>query len=495
MKKLLLLIFLFGSLMSSAQNYQCLQNGVLHYFINGNGYLRAIKIDSVTTLPDTSIFYPCHTPRGPYIISTPYIAQDTFGGSWVGGKVFGLADGTFIFDSYWSNSVTIKSRAATGATWLFYSDSSTRYYQAQMLNTDTMSVLGFLDSVKRILITAHDPSGLVVSDPLDSFQIILSKNHGFVQVFDLYTFPYHKPDSVYRSGLDFFLDRSTHTYYDVNSFGGNAPNKSISIFNLTDFINPNDQQLHTWNVGDIFEVENETGTTSPYPPYIVDYTLDTVVNKVVLPHSTIYSIRGSSFNYTIPVYETFHAGNITYTDGNFIIADSNVIPESKISFYNNNYVFYFPKDTSWCRQGPVYQVVWPAYSWGELGGSFWNDVYKLGIGLIHHYYIDGNPTYESDRLIYCKMAGEECGHNIWPVGIDHITNDQVIQLFPNPVLNNLTIVAPIDISSVSISDAIGHEIRNEKCNTHSIILDLSNIPTGLYFARINGVIVKNFIKQ
>ena len=61
---------------------------------------------------------------------------------------------------------------------------------------------------KKILITAHNALGIVASDPVDSLQIFLSKNNGFVQVFDLFTFPYHGPDSVYAEGLDYLRESS-----------------------------------------------------------------------------------------------------------------------------------------------------------------------------------------------------------------------------------------------------------------------------------------------
>ncbi len=41
MKKILLLIALIGTQLCSAQNYQCLQDNVLHYFVNKRNYLRA----------------------------------------------------------------------------------------------------------------------------------------------------------------------------------------------------------------------------------------------------------------------------------------------------------------------------------------------------------------------------------------------------------------------------------------------------------------------
>ena len=93
MKQLLFLLFILFCCTASiqAQNYQCLQNGVKRYFINGNGYLRGIRIDSVKTMGDTTVYYPYHTLRGHYAGTT---LLDSTGGSWLGGKVLQLSDGT-----------------------------------------------------------------------------------------------------------------------------------------------------------------------------------------------------------------------------------------------------------------------------------------------------------------------------------------------------------------------------------------------------------------
>lgn len=301
MKKSLLSFFLLIQFSTGyGQNYQCLQSGVKHFFMNGNGYLRGIRIDSVQTSGDTIVYYPFHTPRGAYDIGSSMVMPvlDPNGGSWLGKRVLQLSDGTFIFDSYWNDSVIIKTQANIGDSWVFYKDSSSLYYKATMLANDTMTILGVPDSVKTILITANNTSGIVTSDPLDSFQVILSKNNGFVQVFDLYTFPYHKPDSIYRLGLDFFLDRSTCTTYNINNNAGIpiAPNQTITLFTLTDFINPNEQQLNNWNVGDVIESSSAFGSIMPYDPAYVIYTLmDTVASKVISGDAAIYTINGLPF--------------------------------------------------------------------------------------------------------------------------------------------------------------------------------------------------------
>ena len=493
MKKLLLLILLFGSLMSSAQNYQCLQSGVLHYFINGNGYLRAIKIDSITTLPDTAIFYPFHTPRGSYI-DTPYITPtlDTNGGSWLGKKVLQLTDGSFIFDNYWGNAVTIKSHAMVGDNWILYSDSSSLYYKAQVTSIDTMNVLGVPDSIKRILITAHNPSGIMTADPLDSMEILLSKNHGFVQVLDLYTFPYHKPDSSYRVGLDFFLDRSTLHYNQIGGYSGYAPDKNITLFKLVDFINPNDVQLHSWNVGDITERDHQLGMF--WYSCTDNYSIDTIVSKTVSPHQISYWQVGSRFSKNPPSPQTFVSANTTFYDTNYSIVEFGHIPEHQ--FNTGRYVFYFPDDTSSCRHSPAYWVRPGGYFIGGLGGSWQMYIYKLGIGMTIYDYSDGDPTYETDDIIYSNSAGIKCGHMTWPLFVEDInTAVSAITIAPNPATDQLSITASGTIYQITITNVLGQQIFCNNYNSLSAHIDISDLRPGLYFARINGVIVKNFIKQ
>src|SRR5437868_2872959 len=163
MKKLLLLILVFSSHFCDAQNWQCLQAGVKHYFTNGNGYLRGIRIDSVRTVGSDVLYYPFHTPRGRYHgWSTPPL--DSMGGSWLGKNVIAKNDGTFLVDNFLHDTVIIKTVAYPGDSWIFYNDTTSLYYKAEVLAVDTMTVLGVIDSIKRILITARNSIGIVTTD-------------------------------------------------------------------------------------------------------------------------------------------------------------------------------------------------------------------------------------------------------------------------------------------------------------------------------------------
>ena len=501
MKKLLLL-FLTLPFLAKAQNYQCLQAGVKHFFINSNGYLRGIRIDSVRTVGDTTVYYPFHTPRGAYntVMATGNPVLDSNGGSWLGGKVLQLNDGTFIFDSYWNDSVIIKTQANVGDSWLFYSDSSSVFYRATIIAKDTMTVLSSLDSEKTILITACDSSGILPSDPLESFTIMLSKNHGFVQVFDLYTFPYHKVDSVYRQGLDFYLDRSTCTEGYINGNSGvTVITPGIAYFKLTDFIIPNDQELHNWSVGEIFQSHLVQGMPM-YGPFCYDeYITDTVVGTSTVGHVKSFILKGTPeicYSCTwglTPCPSINDTGTFSFSDLNYSIADTSFIPEHTLRspWDDGSYIFYFPDDTQFCLHSPFYRLFPKVYFTGGLGGVYTQIDYKLGIGEIFYVYEDGNPTYGSITLTHASAVG--CGTLVEVKQAEQEADE--IQLLPNPAAATLTIMSGKKMSFVSVSNLLGQTIYSSQCDATKMQLDVSNWPAGIYFAKVDGVTVKKFIKN
>ncbi len=488
MKKIVLALLLSLPFAGYSQNYQCLQAGVKHYFINGNGYLRGIRIDSVRTMGDTTVYYPFHTPRGAYnpggIVSSTTL--DSSGGSWLGKRVLQKNDGTFLFDSYWNDSVIIKTKANPGDTWVFYQDTSTLYYEATMLSGDTMTVLGTLDSIKTIMITAKNPAGIVSSDPLDSFNIILSKNNGFIQIFDLYTFPYHKPDSTYRPGLDFFLDRSTLNYNSINTFGGLPPATNITRFSLVDFINPNDQQLHNWNVGDIIESYHEVLAYPSYSDY-TDYILDTVINKIVSGRSVNYTLSGVHYScpyrtdlclyYDDPCALILNDGTYIFYDTVYSIADTTLIPEENTHI--SNYVFYFPYDTSQCSLSPAYAVEYIDYSlYGEGPAPVF---YKLGIGETHNAYFDDDCILSFlNGLTYTNINAISCG-TLHTVKVDNIEIQPRCQIFPNPATEELTIKTTLTQPyTITLRNMLGEAVQTLRGAGQQQTLNVVALPAGVY---------------
>jgi len=498
MKRLLIIFLVIGNL-CNAQNYQCLRAGVKHYFINANGYLRGITIDSVSKLGDAIIYYPFHTPRGSYdVTGTSQLSLDSNGGSWLGKKVKQSSDGTFVFDGYWNDSVVIKTQANIGDSWVFYSDTSGLRYKATLVSKDTMTVLSSPDSVEKIMINAYNGLDRVTSDSLDNFTIILSKNNGFVQVFDLFMFPYHEPGATYKPGMDFFLDRSTCNYYDVNFARGFSPSRNITLFKLINFINPNDQQLHNWNVGDMIENYHSFANfpvTSDWDSGITyyDYILETVTNKIVSGHKISYTLTGDNYvcgYYTDPCYIIDNARRYSFYDTAFSIADSAFIPEENVY---ENYIFYFPNDASDCLLTPEYVKVEAGYYVVHPADP---RIYKLGIGLTYFEFIDpGDLIWEYDGLVYTKLNGISCG----TLSVNNVTaqeSDQ-IDLYPNPASKELNVTATDKIMTLAISNVSGETVFTKEYNAKHkhVKVDVAELPAGVYLVTVNESDMRKFVKE
>jgi hypothetical protein len=182
------------------------------------------------------------------------------------------------------------------------------------------------------LITAYDTSGIVTSDPIDSLQILLSKNNGFVEVFDLYTFPYHNPGSTLYHGVDYFFDKSA----------ASGSIRNTQAFKMISFFNPTLEQLYDWNVGDIYEYSYCNGyyewpTPACDPP--TKYTFDTITTKNITSSNTQYAFNGIVNSLLLPpattylsmvprpyIYSSsFNSGTYSY-DKSFLV-DTSLMPE------------------------------------------------------------------------------------------------------------------------------------------------------------------------
>ncbi len=505
MKKLFLVLILFCAYFCKAQNYQCLQSGVKHYFTNANGYLRGIRIDSIKSFADSTIYYPYHTPRG-YYRANPNL--DSSGGSWLGKKVMQLNDGTFLFDNLWNDTVVIKTQAHVGDSWVFYNDTTSLYYKADLIGSDTMTILGAVDSIKRILITAHNKTGIVTTDPANNFQIILSKNNGFAQVFDLYTFPYHAPDSAYWQGRDYYLD------YIIPVTGPIIPTQASSSFSIIQLINPTYAQLYQWNVGDVYEYSSCNGKYEHpgggcYFPEKYKFDTITAVNitsgntnynyNALIYTNDYYSVIGvpsyGSFNYSIS--QDSGALNCSST----ALIDTTLMPEE---FHQKNIYGYQPNDSGYCLTNTLYTVLWNI----EIAGAIYKPIfevfvrptfYKSPLGLLSSSTASANNGYNvySQELLYYNRGGIPCGSIKIPSNsVQDIKNNRnSINIFPNPATDELNITSNDKISSVVISNLIGQTIYNHEYNTEKVQVDVTNLPAGVYFIKINGWEVRRFVKE
>lgn len=492
MKQTLLILLLLTTQFCFAQDYACFVPTQKQYFINTYGYLRGMRIDSVRTSGDTTFYYPFHTPRGTYPpMGTGYI--DSNGGSWLGKQVAALADGTWLFDNIWNDTVMIKTQAHAGDSWVFMDDTSDVYYEANVTAEDTMMVMGVLDSVKKINITAYNGSG-VVADIVNGFQIILSKEHGFVHVFDLYTFPYHYPHQQYQAGLDYYLDKTIGP-----TFGFAVPYTYPTMgfqsqtFTQIPLINPTNMQLHDYNVGDVFEHyqtnENASGVTE------LRY-VDTITSKTVTSNGVTYNCKG--WQNTLATIDVNHqpvynhqatTRQLIYDNSVVVLIDTTLMPEE----YMQPKLFYYrPIDSSNCIVSPFY------YSeYNNLQGNFINyfeysyyySVYKNGLGLVTYYNSNNiaNSLSEGDGLEYWSINGVACGNYV-PDAVENIQKQNtVVNIYPNPA-DGVLHISLQGVSTytyqVSMTNVVGQIVYKGTLKSQDNKIAVGSLPEGMYIVRI-----------
>ena len=517
MKKIfILLLSLVIPFITNAQNYQCLQYGPIRYFTNAQGYVRGIRIDSVRTIGTDIVYYPYHTLRMQYACRN--LILDSDGGSWIGKNVIQQSDGTFLFDNMWHDTVVIKTQAGIGASWTLFDDTTLISYKATVTGIDTMTLWGVLDTVKTITIEADSNGIMYPLDPVNGFQIKLGKNSGFAQAIDLFTFPYHEPDSVNVNNMfyDFYLDRLTGsietadvTCYFENHSRVNAQN---SLFKALDLYNPMQKEIYNYNVGDELQTEYRHDDYFSYG-YYHQLTYAKVLTKTITPPTV---------NYTFAVHQntqTFHASGMTliYDTTNVYdtvygsadtsrLLDLTKLPEETGTEY---FLHYFPNtnpvtnlaDSSYCSTN-IYEIdgeVRSLTSVPDYGNSVLDPVntsYGLGFGKVGSYRANSFIGYtETLRLIYSNKGGNVCGG----LRTDMIENikktESVIAVTPNPTHGQLVISSDEMIRSISVHNIVGQEVFSVNCDSKEMPVDLTSLPPGLYLIRINGLETRKIIRE
>jgi Secretion system C-terminal sorting domain len=464
MKNLYLLLFILFSNLSYGQQYDCFLPNAKQFFTNDAGYLRGIRIDSVSAAGTDTIYYPFHSVRGNY--SSQQQDLDSNGGSWLGKKVIRQADGTYLFDDIWGDTIVIKTQAAVGDNWVLFRDSSSVHFVATITAVaDTTIAAGVQDSVKTIVISAYDDNNMPISSSFNGYTILLSKAHGFVQIFDIYTFPYQ------NNGYwpDYYLSIAGTGY-----------------FRLIDLYNSNFTELYNFSVGDQYE-HNAIIDANNNQTYI-----DTVVNKTVNSNSISYTTHRLTKNEisggpnVIVSYSVDTTVRTVYY--NYVI-DTAKMPEE----WNVHHIYYyFPNSTLLCDTGYEY-IVSDDFILNTSGSVSINTFepcglttkYKTGLGDIENdICIDPIANNITDNLVYSFKNNQPCGNYI-NLEVATVLNGRSISLYPNPVSNELQIqFSDTRQRYISLCNILGQTISSFQSDNKHIAIDVSTFTSGIYTVMI-----------
>ena len=84
----------------------------------------------------------------------------------------------------------------------------------------------------------------------------------------------------------------------------------------------------------------------------------------------------------------------------------------------------------------------------------------------------------------------------WEGAAKQVQNNNHLTIFPNPTTTSLTIQSTNQpITSITITNLLGQTVYNQKCNSDNVQVNVSALPTGVYFVKVNGVEVRKFLKE
>lgn len=461
-----------------AQQYQAVNSGRINYFNDQEGNVKCIRIDSVEFKTD-SVFHP--------VSNIQQLGLDCFtpyGASWIGDKVMIQSNGFTVFLNKKHQQVKIKTNAILNENWTAYlfPDSST--VVATITNTDTLSFLGQVDSVKTIGFQVYDKHQNPISHILNSMTVIVSKNFGLVKTLNFSMFP---------DFLPYYGDDHLHEY---NLAGLTVPQLGI-------------QNLRWYDVND-FQVGDEIHTVYENsqwwdPAYVysdVRQTISRYLERAEYADSIVYKIE------RIQSLKKTEVEKVSYTylhdtissvikpwplfenlPGEVIVLDNWAYA---LSMNTNNFVSK--------TIPPAYEMIHQSYDscWSNCcwDGCFTADSYLKGLG---------GPYYEcsnvfsggglTNELVYYKKGAATWGVPLVITGLPDVRMEDKIEIYPNPAKNNIYITLhnsgfPVLLEIVNMQ---GQVLSSSKLISDSDSVNITNLKAGIYMYRIskNGERIKS----
>lgn len=484
MKKYLKLCFLiFQSLTLFSQNYDAVKNDGIYLFSNGNE-VKAIRIDSLSTIGTDTIFYNFFSIQ---TVDSSFYCFNAKGPSWIGKQIIKKENGDFIFFNYHNDSIIIKTQAVVSESWKCFSYINGDYIEAYVNAISTISLLGVTDTIKTIFFQYKDSLGTPVSNAINNKKLRLSKSHGLIEIAEFYIFPniagtfniFSGPNLQGKKNLisseiydydinDEFLVESSYSYYD-GQYHESTETSLIKILNK--YVISTDTITYIWERCEKDEVRLDANVQTSYY------------------HDTIVW----TFIFTNPEYK--------YLDH---------LPEETILSTNNGascITMDFSINNRLEKLGSPYLD-----EYCFISDSCWNYMNFNGCVIIDGSYIEGcgGPYYECtygishdyNRLKYYKKGNEVWGN---PINCETILSinefnpeDNIsVELYPNPVSTNITIVVPVQ-SIIEISNIEGQIIKKAILDSGKTSIDVGDLSSGIYILKATTdkeIITKKIIKE
>jgi len=471
--KLLLLLYIFSATSLFAQNYQLFNADTKKLFTTYPDPTLAYSLafDSVVGTGSNMVYYN-FPGLDPEIYESDicmfwtgnYCYQQNIP-TWTGEKIVFSTPETYTFFNLPDEPLTFDFGIGAGDTLVFYSDPVQKFLLTK-IGTDSINLFGIEDSARFFRIHHTDLQGNTIYSPLNDQEIIIGKNLGLVQWFQVDSFP--------------------EVLKPLRIMGLTLP--AGGFYQLTNEI------LYDYQPGDEFQVHEYSNYYMPVPPeYEYNcYRHYTCLTKSIAPDSLIYEFRrhtivvDSALEYTDTVRLAWLRSDVI-KDIPFERFDGSFRTLS-IEAYNEHKLWKYTVHTT---EGWEYCVEENCWGFGDTGGppGEWEMEYVIGLGIFtdHNFVTDPQGYTKMNQIVYFKKDGIPWGSLV--VGIDESTDfDSQITLKPIPATDQLTISSSVPIKELIIYDLKGSNLLSAPVSSREYSLNLSFLKSGFYLA---GIVLEN----
>ena len=215
---------------------------------------------------------------------------------------------------------------------------------------------------------------------------------------------------------------------------------------------------------------------------------DTILNKVfVLINDTEQVLMDYNLNVGDTVLHTNSLHNTTkYTVSSI---DSTIINSIYHKVWKFNLVYpttysyltyYSVIEGIGCTNGPLY-LIWP--------NSF------ESVDNLICFYNNGTNPLVSPSVLESGVSIYFDNHTSCTVGINAVSKTALgYTLSPNPATTSLTIASTNKITNITITNLLGLTVYTHEYNAEQVQVSVADLPTGLYFVKINDSEVRKFLK-
>ncbi|NDC41301.1 MAG: T9SS C-terminal target domain-containing protein [Chitinophagia bacterium] len=232
------------------------------------------------------------------------------------------------------------------------------------------------------------------------------------------------------------------------------------------------------------------------------FTLSFLICSLAMP-----MLAGAqSFSIADTVRFTLAGGGSEDINNNLTINTSSLVLKWNVSSTN------FPSD--WIAAMGICDNVlcYPSSSLWPTNPTNTTYAYTMGVGGFHMVFNSGTITHAGTYYLKVKfldpatLASDSTVFLVTAIGAAKVTtvayDDDNVSLYPNPARNEVNLVFNnyTDVRTISLYNNIGTVVAVFKIQSTSANLNLENIPSGIYFARLQDahgsvIATKRFTKQ